>query len=140
MATAPTTSGPSTIGPSRRGAGYLMRSLVLPAVVGVLLIAVTAVLGHVAIGLLVTVGIALGVANGLMAESANAKITPTEDPSRAVIIGASMRRLGIITVIALVIAFVVQPWGWTVLIGLAFYQLLSLASALGVAARAARGA
>jgi hypothetical protein len=123
-----------------RGAGHLVRSLVLPIVCGVLLIAVTGVLGHIAIGLLVFAGLALGLVNGLMAEAANAKITPTEDPSRSAIIGASMRRLGIITVIALVIAFVVQPWGWTILIGLAFYQLLSLASALGVAAREARGA
>ena len=77
MATAPTTTGPSM----GRGAGHLMRSLVLPVVCGALLIAVTGALDHIAIGLLVFVGIALGLVNGLMAEAANAKITPTEDPS-----------------------------------------------------------
>ncbi len=49
-----------------------------------------------------------------------------------------MRRLGIVTVVALAVAFLTQPYGVAVLGGLAFYQLLTLATALGQAAREAR--
>jgi hypothetical protein len=64
------------------------------------------------------------------------RLSPTDD--RSVVVAGSMRRLGIITVIALVIVVAARPDGWTVLVGLAVYQLISLAAALGVAKKEAR--
>jgi len=109
---------------------------VLPAVLGAVAIVVTAALGHVSIGLLITVGLGLGAVNGVLAERAGSKLGPDDD--RSTVVGGSMRRLGLITVIALVIAFAARPNGWTVLVGLAVYQLMSLAAALGAAAKEAR--
>lgn len=130
MTTAPM-SGPA-LGPGAR----LARTLVLPAVLGAAAIAVAALAGHVLVGVLITLGLALGAVNGLLAERAAGRLTAADDKS--VIIGGSMRRLGLITVIALVVVVLARPLGWTVLIGLAVYQLLTLAAALGVAAKEAR--
>jgi hypothetical protein len=90
----------------------------------------------VSIGLLTTVGLGLGAVNGVLAERAGSRLGPDDD--RSVVVGGSMKRLGLITVIALVIAFAARPNGWTVLVGLAVYQLMSLAAALGAAAKEAR--
>lgn len=131
MTTAPMT-GPALGSPAAR----LARTLVLPVVLGAAAVAVAAYAGHVLVGVLITVGLALGAANGLLAERAASRLTAADD--RSVIIGGSMRRLGLITVLALVIVVLARPLGWTVLIGLAVYQLLTLAAALGLAAKEAR--
>jgi hypothetical protein len=123
-------------GPTLTPAARLARILVLPIGLGVLAIIVTAALGRPSIGLLITVGLALGAVNGVLAERAGSRLKPGDD--RSVVVGGSMKRLGIITVIALVIAFAARPNGWTVLVGLAVYQLMSLAAALGAAAKEAR--
>ncbi|MCU1588939.1 MAG: hypothetical protein JWP11_195 [Frankiales bacterium] len=131
MTTAPMSGPALTSGPGR-----VARTLVLPVVLGAGAIAVAAVVGHALVGVLLTVGLALGAVNGLLQERAAARLQPTDD--RSVIIGGSMRRLGLITVVALVIAVLARPLGWIVFIGLAIYQLLTLAAALGVAAKEAR--
>lgn len=123
-------------GPALTPAARIGRILVLPAVLGLAAITVTALLGHVSIGLLITVGLALGAVNGVLAERAGSRLTADDD--RSVVVGGSLRRLGLITIIALAIAVLAQPNGWTVLVGLAVYQLLSLAAALGAAAKEAR--
>jgi hypothetical protein len=123
-------------GPAVSPAARLGRLLVLPVALGVVAIVLSAALGHVLIGLLITVGLALGALNGLLAERALSRLSPTDD--RSVVVAGSMRRLGIITVIALVIVVAARPDGWTVLVGLAVYQLISLAAALGVAKKEAR--
>jgi hypothetical protein len=123
-------------GPAVSPAARLGRLLVLPVALGVVAVVLSAALGHVTIGLLITVGLALGALNGLLAERALSRLSPTDD--RSVVVSGSMRRLGIITVIALVIVVAARPDGWTVLVGLAVYQLISLAAALGVAKKEAR--
>jgi hypothetical protein len=131
VTTAPMSGPTLASGPAR-----LVRTLLLPAVLGAVAIVVAALAGHVLAGVLITVGLALGAVNGVLAERAASRLSPDDDKS--VIIGGSMRRLGLITVLALVIVVLARPLGWTVLIGLAVYQLLTLAAALGVAAKEAR--
>ena len=126
-----------TLGRSTR---QVLRSLLLPAGWCALAIVIAAVAGHVAVGLLIATGIALGAVNGVLADAATARLTPDDDPTRGMIIGGSMRRLGAITLIALAIAWLARPTGWTVLLGLAFYQILSLLAVLSTAAREARRA
>ncbi len=135
MATA-TTPGPTVA----RGSRHVLRRLIVPVSAGAVAVGVSAYFGHPAIGLLLTVGLLLGAVNGLLAESAAAKITPEANPTRATIVGMSMRRLGLVTIVALAVAFFAQPYGWANLLGLAFYQLLTLATALGQAAREVREA
>lgn len=118
--------------------GHVLRVLVLPAACAGAALLIAAFVGHVQIGLLLAAGVALGAANGLLMESATARMNPNAPPARAAIVKASLGRLGLITVVALAIAFFVQPHGWLVLLGLAGYQLLSLAAALAAAAKEAR--
>jgi hypothetical protein len=113
-----------------------VRTLLLPAVLGGAAIAVTALLGHPLIGVFLLLGLALGAVNGVLQERAAARLKPTDD--RSVIIGGSMRRLGLITIVALAVAVLARPLGWITFIGLAVYQLLTLAAALGAAAKEAR--
>src|SRR4051812_30597398 len=94
-------------GPTLTPAARLARILVLPTVLGAVAIVVTAALGHPLIGLLITVGLALGAVNGVLAERAGSRLGPDDD--RSVVVGGSMRRLGLITVIALVIAGAPRP-------------------------------
>jgi hypothetical protein len=118
------------------GPGRLARTLLLPAVLGGAAIIIAALVGHALVGVFLTIGLALGAVNGVLQERAAARLSPTDD--RSAIIGGSMRRLGLITIIALAIAVVARPLGWISFIGLAIYQLLTLAAALGVAAKEAR--
>jgi hypothetical protein len=118
------------------GPGRLARTLLLPAVLGGAAILIGALVGHALVGVFLTVGLALGAVNGVLQERAAARLSPGDD--RSAIIGGSMRRLGLITVVALAIAVLARPLGWICFIGLAVYQLLTLAAALGVAAKEAR--
>lgn len=133
MATASTTGRALT-----RDPGRVLRALALPAGIALLALLVGAAVGYVAIGLFVAAGVALGAANGLLMESAAARMEPANAPERSDIVKGSLGRLGLISIIALAIAFFAQPHGWLVLLGLAGYQLLSLAARLGAAAKEAR--
>lgn len=133
MATVP------TLGPARgHGVARLGRPLILPAVCGGLALLVAGSLGHIVIGLLVTVGLVLGAVNGIAAQAGSARLTADGGQTRRMVVHGSLRRLGAVTAAALVIAWLARPNGWTVLLGLAIYQLLSLGSALGAAMREVR--
>ena len=133
MATA-SMSGPV----GRRGIQGVWRVLVLPASVSVVAVALGASLGHVQIGVLLAVGVALGVVNGLLVEQATAKMQPDDDPDRRAVVKGSLGRLGLVSAVALLIAFLARPNGWVLLVGLAGYQVLALLSQLGAAMRQAR--
>ena len=120
------------------GAGHVLRVLVLPAVCAGAALLISAFVGHVQIGLLLAAGVALGAVNGLLLESATAKMTPEAAPERSAIVASSLGRLGLVTIVALVIVYLARPQGWVLLIGLAAYQLLSLAAMLSRAAKEAR--
>jgi hypothetical protein len=122
----------------KRGAKGVGRVLVLPASVVVVAVAIGASVGHVQIALLLGVGVVLGTANGLLVEQATAKMTPSDDPDRRAIVKSSLGRLGLVSAVALVIAFLARPDGWVLLLGLAGYQLLALLSQLGAAMKEAR--
>jgi hypothetical protein len=58
---------------------------------------------------------------------------------RAPMKGGRLQRLGVLTAIALLIAFAFRPQGFTVLIGLAVFQLLMMGSTAGAMVRQLRG-
>ena len=120
------------------GAGHVLRVLVLPAVCAGAAVLISAFVGHVQIGLLLAAGVALGAVNGLLLESATAKMTPEAAPERSAIVASSLGRLGLVTIVALVIVYLARPQGWVLLVGLAAYQLLSLAAMLSTARKEAR--
>lgn len=128
----------STPGPViATGPGHVLRVLALPAGVALLAVLVSGSLGHFQIGLLLGVGVALGAVNGLLMEQATSRLA-AEAPERKVIVKGALGRLGLISIVALTIAFLARPDGWLLLLGLACYQLLSLAATLGTAAKEAR--
>ena len=131
-----TASMSGTVG--KRGAQGVWRVLVLPAAVSVVAVALAASLGHVVIGVLLAIGVSRGVATGLRVEQATAKMSPTDDPDRRAVVKGSLGRLGLVTAVALIIAFLARPNGWVLLLGLAGYQILALLSQLGAAMREAR--
>lgn len=118
--------------------GHVLRTMAMPAALAAVGLVITAAVGHVLIGVFIAIGLGLGLSNGLLAELAIAKIRPEANPTKGMIVGGSMRRLGLITIIALGIAFLARPYGWTVLIGLAAYQIMFLSAALSIAAKEAR--
>jgi hypothetical protein len=122
----------------RRGAQGVWRVLVRPAAVVVVAVALGASLGHVQIGLLLGAGVVLGTVNGLLVEQATAKMRPSDDPDRKAVVKSSLGRLGMVTAVALLIAFLARPNGWVLLLGLAGYQVLALLSQLGAAMKEAR--
>jgi hypothetical protein len=122
----------------KRGAKGVSRVLVLPATVVVVALAIGASVGHTQIALLLGVGVVLGTVNGLLVEQATAKMLPSDDPDRKAIVKSSLGRLGLVSGVALLIAFLTRPNGWVLLLGLAGYQLLALLSQLGAAMKEAR--
>ena len=112
--------------------------LLLPGGVSAVAIVVSALLGHVLIGLLVAAGVGLGLVNGLLMERATAKITPDSDHEKSDVVKSSMFRLAIVTG-RRDRARRARPAGRLGAAALAGrYQILVLLSQLGVAAREAR--
>jgi hypothetical protein len=131
-------TGPET--DDTRDDARVLPVLLLPGAVSAVALLVSGSLGHLLIGVLVTVGVGLGVVNGLLMEHATAKITPDSDHEKQDVVKASLGRLAIVTGLALLIAFLARPDGWVLLVSLACYQILVLLSQLGAAAREARSA
>ena len=123
-------------GPVLSPAARIGRILVIPAALGAVAVVVTALLGRPTLGLLITAGLALGAINGVLAERDGSRLTAVDDKST--VVARSMKRLGLITIAALGLAVLARPDGWMVFVGLAVYQLISLAAALGAAAKEAR--
>lgn len=128
----------ASAGSVTEGTSHVLRVLVLPVAVALVAVVVAAFVGHLSVGLLVATGVGLGAANGLLMEQATAKLTPEANQTRKVIVKSSMGRLGLVSAVALLIAFLARPNGWVLLLGLACYQLLALLATIGAAAREAR--
>lgn len=133
-----TATPPVTPPAGRRGLAGVWRVFVLPASVVIVALAIGGSLGHFQIGALVAIGVVLGTVNGLLVEQATAKMQPTEDPDRKAVVKSSLGRLGLVSGVALLIAFLARPNGWVLLLGLAGYQILALLSQLGAAMKEAR--
>jgi ATP synthase I chain len=118
------------------------RALVVALGLGAVSMVVAAVMGHVVVGILLCIGLGLGVYNNhLLARSAvQLMATATGAPSKGRMAASVLRRLAIITAIALAIAFIYRPEGLAVLVGLAAFQLLSVGSVFGNLYRGVRRA
>jgi hypothetical protein len=105
--------------------GY-RRVLIVSAVLGVIGLVVSIVMGRYVAGVTLCAGIALGFINARLTLSAAARFSETEDSSKRPIIFASLRRLAAITVIALLIAYAFRPDGAAALAGLALFHMVLL--------------
>ena len=105
------------------------RSWQMAAVVTVVAVGVLVVLGYGLYGLFLAVGVALGLANSWAVMRAVANIATTQ-PSKAKFSGSVLARLAVITVLALVCAYVFRPAGIAVFGGLALFQFLAIVSSM----------
>ena len=80
-------------------------------------------------GLFLVVGVALGTLNMWLAVRSVARFA-TSRPSKARFSGSVLGRLAVITVVALVTAWLVRPAGMAIFAGLALFQVLAIVSSM----------
>jgi hypothetical protein len=102
----------------------LRRPMLVAAVLGVVGLVVSGVLGHIVMGILVIVGMIMGIVNSRMLQKSVAHEVGNAAPSSKAVGFASAQRLVIITVIALALGYFVRPDGLGVFFGLALFQFI----------------
>jgi riboflavin transporter FmnP len=120
------------------GKRYRLVLIVCPAA-GLTGLIVLSVLGYPVAGLAFCVGLFMGFINSRMVIAQAAKFTQMENPNKRALTFAVLQRLGVMTAIALLIAFAFRPQGFAVFIGLAVFQLLMMGSTAGAMVRQLRG-
>ena len=116
----------------------LRRPLLMSAAMGVLALVVSGLLGHILMGILGCVGLALGLLNTRLVQRSVSKATITENPSKGALAASALGRLAIITAIALVPGFLLRPDGIGIFLGLAVFQLIVIASTSASAVKGLR--
>ncbi len=98
--------------------------------IGITAVAVVgaALSGHLMVGVFFGIGLLLGLLNALLVRRSVESITAQTHPLKRSMAINSASRLAIITVIALIIAFVFRPAGLGVMFGLALFQVLLVVS------------
>jgi dipeptide/tripeptide permease len=84
--------------------------------------------GHLMAGVFFGVGLLLGLLNALLVRRSVESITARDHPLKRSMALNSASRLAVITVVALIIAYVFRPAGLGAMFGLALFQVLLVAS------------
>ena len=84
--------------------------------------------GHLMVGVFFGIGLLLGLLNALLVRRSVEAITAQEHPLKRSMALNSASRLAIITLLALIIAYVFRPAGLGVVFGLALFQVLLVVS------------
>ena len=107
--------------------GYRL-ALVLAGLVGVAAIVICTVTGYPLAGFFITVGLGLGGWNSRRLWTDTEKLVDGSHTAgerwRGPAVSASARRLGLITILAFLVALAYRPLGWTVFLGLLVFQVL----------------
>ena len=96
--------------------------------IGALAIVLAALAGAVMFGVFFAIGMALGLLNAQVVSWSVAAITAKDHPLKRGMALNSATRLLVITVIALILAFVFRPFGFGVLFGIALFQVVLVLS------------
>lgn len=104
----------------------LRRPLLIAAAVGAAAVVVSALFGHVLMGVLGCVGLGLGLFNSRMLQRDIVNVIAKDNPNKMAVGMLSARRLAIITGIAVVLGIFVRPDGLGVFFGLAVYQFINI--------------
>jgi uncharacterized membrane protein len=113
--------------------------LIACPIAGLIALIVLSVLGYPIAGIAFCVGLFMGFINSRMVIAQAAKLTRLENPDKRALAFGVLQRLAVLTAIALLIAFAFRPQGFTVLIGLAVFQLLMMSAAASAMVRQLRG-
>lgn len=84
--------------------------------------------GRLMVGVFFGLGLLLGLLNALLVRRSVESITAKDHPLKRSMALNSASRLAIITIVALIVAFVFRPSGLGVMFGLALFQVLLVAS------------
>lgn len=93
-------------------------------------IALAAMAGSVMFGVFFAIGLALGLVNAQVVNWSVATITAKDHPLKRGMALNSAARLLVITAVALVLAFAFRPFGFGVLFGIAFFQVVLVLSSV----------
>lgn len=110
-------------------AANLRRSALLGAVIGVVATVVCTVEGHPLMGVFGFLGLGLGAYNNKLLQKSVLRYATQPEIGKKQFRRGVMGRLGIITMLALVLGLLVQPDGLGVFVGLAVFQILMLVGA-----------
>jgi hypothetical protein len=106
-------------------------ALILAVVVGAVAVVVSAATGHWLAGIFICVGLGLGGWNSRRLWTDTLRLTDGSaqagDRWRGPAVGASARRLGLVTLLGFLIALAYRPLGWTVFLGLLVFQIVMVA-------------
>ena len=109
-------------------------ALILAAVVGAAAVVVSTITHHWLAGVFICVGLALGGWNSRRLWTDTKLLTSGEaqpgDRVRGPALAASAKRLGMITLLAFLIALAYRPLGWTVFLGLVVFQVVMVVAVL----------
>ena len=122
----------------RSAARNYNKSLLLSAIIGVVGLVVLSLTVSIDAGILFCVGLGLGVLNSQLVQRSLVRAVTEGRADRKAISFGVLRRLSLITALAVGIALLYRPDGLLVFVGLMIFQMLSLATVLGGLARQVR--
>jgi len=122
----------------RSAARNYNKTLVMAAVLAVVGLVVLALAVSLQAGVMFVVGLVLGVVNSQMVQRSLVRaVTDGQSDRRSITLGV-LKRLSLITGVAVLVAVFYPPYGWLVFIGLMVFQMLTLATVLATLARQVR--
>ena len=104
-----------------------VRLLVISVGITAVAILAAGLSGHLMVGVFFGIGLLLGLLNALLVQRSVASITAREHPLKSSMAINTASRLAIITILALIVAYVFRPAGLGVVFGLALFQVLLVA-------------
>ena len=110
-------------------AANLRRSVIVAAVIAVVAIAVSSVVGHPLFGVFGALGLAFGAGNNWLLQREVVRYGMSPDMSRKRFSGGVFRRLLGLTILSAALALLVRPDGIGTFAGLAAFQILMLVGA-----------
>ena len=122
----------------RSAARNYNKSLLISAIVGLIGFVVLWLTVSLDAGILFCVGLGLGVLNSQLVQRSLVRAVTDGRSDRKTISFGVLRRLSLITLLAVGIAVLYRPEGLLVFIGLMIFQMISLATVLGGLARQVR--
>jgi ATP synthase I chain len=124
----------------RSAARNYTKSLLVSAIVGVVGFVALSLTVSLDAGILFCVGLGLGVLNSQLVQRSLVRAVTDGRSDRKTISFGVLRRLSLITLLAVGIAVLYRPEGLLVFIGLMIFQMISLATVFGSLARQVRKA
>ncbi|AHH21511.1 ATP synthase subunit I [Nocardia nova] len=102
----------------------LRRAGIMVAAFGVLALAVTGPLDRLLLGVFICIGLGLGWLNAQLTLRSVTRITRSESPNKQLLALTTASRLIVLTVLAIIVAFLTRPDGVGIFFGLALFQVI----------------